>query len=333
MSVCITPTSCLTQVASSLWNQLALSLSDAAGQMVTTLFGWWTTTAPLDVDSALVRTGQQYVTSWIALPVAVLAVLAAVGWGVLTGSFGWVTDVARGMVVFGVVAAGSLPVVSALQAWSAALARGLLAATPTGDVGRRLVTLLELPGSQPLTIAFWAAIVLIVSAVQYLLMLFRDGAVLVLAAVLPLAAAGQFNRGSVLWLPKIAGWLLAFIFVKPAAALIYFFGLSMVGQGRGVHELAVAVCLLLAAIFALPAMLRLVTFAVTPAPMSSSSLGTVATVTGLGASVAQASASRRYLSTAAPRGASAAGPAAAGAAAAASAVSAASKVPARGVTP
>jgi hypothetical protein len=336
MAICITPQGCALSVANSFWAGLADWLKTGAGQMVTTLFGWWTTTPSLGLDTEVVHTAQNYVTEWIAVPVAVLAVLAAVGWGVLGGGVGWVADIARGLVVFGVVAAGSIPIVAALQTWSTDLAKGLLSAVPTRDVGARLITLLDLPGtSSSLIVCFWAFLLLIAAAIQYLMMLFRDGAILVLTAVLPIAAAGKFNRASAFWLPKVAGWLLAFIFVKPAGALIFYLGLTLIGKGHGVQALATGICVMIASIFALPAMLRLVTFAVNSAPMGSSALSGIATASGFAVAASQiATRPRAGATSAAGAGATGAGAAPAGAAiAAASSASAAKKTVAGFVTP
>jgi hypothetical protein len=287
MAICITPQGCVLEAANSFWTGLADATTAAAGQMVTTLFAWWTTTPPLDLNTVITHTAQRYVTEWIALPVAVLAVLAAVGWGVLGSGVAWIGDIARGLLVFGIVTAGSLPIVAALQTWSSSLAKGILSAVPTHDVGGRIITLLDLPGGSPLLVIFWGILVLLAAAIQYVMMLFRDGAVLVLTAVLPLAAAGQFNRASLLWLPKVTGWLMAFIFLKPAAALIYYLGLSLIGQGQGLHALVTAICMMVTAIFALPAMLRLVTFATAAAPMGSGALTGISTASGFAVAGAQ----------------------------------------------
>ncbi len=315
MGACITPQGCLADVLDGFWGGLADAAVEAAGQMVTQLFTWWTATGSASVDTAVLRTAQSYVLTWIGIPVAVMALLATVSWGVAGASHTWVRDVARGLLVFGVSAVGSIPIVRALQEWSESLTTGLLAAVPTRDVGARFTTLLSLSDTAPALVAFWGSLVLMVGAVQYLLMLFRDGAVLVLTVMVPVAAAGQFSRGSVLWLPKITGWLLAFVFVKPAAALIYYLGLSLIGEGRGVQALVTGLCVMVAAVFALPALLRLVTFAVNAAPMNSNALGAAATVTGMTATGAQLAASRRLSAgAAAPQGAApamAAAPAAA----------------------
>lgn len=303
MTVCLSPASCLNSMSGTILSGVADAIKEAAGQMITALFGWWTRTPSIPLDIGLIHTAQTYVTIWIAVPVAVMALLAAVGWGVLIGGFAWVSDLTRGLIVFGIVAAGSIPITVALQDWSTSLSDGLLSAVPTRDVGGRFLVLLDLPGSSSLIVAFWAVILLLVAVVQYLMMLFRDGAVLVLTAVLPLAAAGQFNRGSALWLPKVAGWLMAFIFIKPAAALIYYLGLGLIGKADGVQALATGVCVMISAIISMPAMLRLVTFAVTAAPMGSGALAGAATVSGIAASGAHVLASRQARSAAAPTGA------------------------------
>ena len=322
MSLCFTPQGCLLEAVDSVWSGFADTVRIAAGQMLTALFGWWTVTPSMSVDATVTRTAQTFVTSWLALPIAVIALIAVVGWGVASGSDTWVRDVARGLLVFGIVAAGAIPIVAALQAWSESLARGLLGAVPFGDVGKWFTRALNVPGLSPGMLSFWSAIIFLAGAVQYVLMLFRDGVVLLLTVLLPVAAAGQFTRSSMLWLPKLAGWLLAFVFLKPAAALVYFVGLTLVGQVDGVQGLATAACLLVAAVGALPALLRLVTFAVDSAPLHTNALALGATASGIAASGAQllmrsggATAGGAAAATGAAGTAAAAPPIAAGAAA------------------
>lgn len=295
---CITPQACVMAVADTFWGGLADAIRTAAGQAVMFLFTWWTDTSSPSVDTAVVHTAQRFATAWIAAPVAVLAVLAVIVWTVGTGSPAWIRDLARGLLVFGVTAAGSIPIVAALQGWMDGLSDALLNAVPTGDVGRLLVDGLTLPGVDAVQVTFWSALLFLVSLVQYVMMLFRDGAVLVLTVVLPIAAAGQFNRGSLLWLPKVTGWLLAFLTFKPAAALIYFVGFSLISRSSDVGTIASGLCVMVAAVFALPALMRLVTFAVSSPHPGGAALSTLATAAGIGASVAQVS-GRRGAATAA----------------------------------
>ncbi|GLY17996.1 hypothetical protein Kisp01_50100 [Kineosporia sp. NBRC 101677] len=301
---CLTPMGCLDKVTDSFWGSLSSAINTAAGEMLTTLFGWWIETPSLDVQALYIRQAQGYVTAWIAIPVAVLAIFAAVAWGVLGGGLAWGADVARGLLIFGVVAAGSLPIIDGLQSWADALSAGFLGAVPTEGVGARYLSVISTAGVRaPLLGSLWALIMLIAAIIQYLLMLFRDGALLVLTAVLPLAAAGQFSRGSMLWLPKVLGWLIALVFFKPAAALVYFIGFKIMAEGQGMQSLATAICTMLAAIFALPAMLSLVSFAASPPAMNSTAVGSAASVAGLAVSATQAQALQGVAGAAPPPGA------------------------------
>jgi hypothetical protein len=332
--VCLSPQSCVMAGLDTFWGSLADGIRQAAGEAVTFLFSWWAGTGSTPVDTAVVHTAQRFATVWIAVPVAVLAVLAVIVWTVGTGNPAWIRDLARGLLVFGVTAAGSIPMVSALQRWMDGLAEGLLAAVPTGDVGRRLIEDLTLPGVDSTQVAFWGLIVFLVSLVQYVLGVFRDGAVLILTVVLPVAAAGQFSRGSLLWLPKVTGWLLAFLMYKPAAALIYYVGFSLVGRSSDVRSLATGLCLMVTVVLALPALLRLVTFAVASPYPSGTALSGAATATGITTSIAQLTGRRGAATgaiTAAPTGAAV--PVAGAATAAVGAASAAKSAVSKTVTP
>ena len=293
MSFCLTPSGCALAAVDSVWGQLADQIRVAAGAMLVDLFGWWTRTGTTPVDQPVLHTASTFVLTWIALPAAVLALLATVGWGLLSGTYDWVRNVVRGCLVFGATASASIVVVRLLQDWSESLAAGVLDAVPTRDLGGRLVDLLALPGVSPAQVTFWSSLMLLVGAIQWLLMLSRDAAVLVLTVMLPLAAAGQFAHASRTWLPRIIGWQLALIFFKPAAALVYWLGLSLLGTATGVQSVAVALVMLITATVALPVLLRLVTFAFDGLPDGQRGLSSVATVVGMTATVAQLVATRR----------------------------------------
>ena len=71
---------------------------------------------------------------------------------------------------------------------------------------------------------------LLVTLVQIILMIFREGAVVVLAGQLQLAAAGGFTRLTSGWLAKVTGWMLALIAYKPVAASIYAVAFALHGR-------------------------------------------------------------------------------------------------------
>ena len=63
-------------------------------------------------------------------------------------------------------------------------------------------------------------------------MLFRQAALVVLAGVLPLAAAGTLAPATRAWFSRTTGWMLAFIFYKPAAAAVYATCFALLGSGN-----------------------------------------------------------------------------------------------------
>ena len=123
---------------------------------------------------------------------------------------------------------------------------------------------------------------LVVSIGMALLMVFRLASATILALLLPIAAAGAPGTSTRAWLPKVVGWLLALIFLRPMIAAIYRIGFEFVAGGNdpanaalieqmgsagaqglpeaaadGFMTLLVGVMTLLVAVFALPVLLRL----------------------------------------------------------------------------
>ena len=78
--------------------------------------------------------------------------------------------------------------------------------------------MLTLDGAAPAVVVVLGIVAIVISAIQAVLMLFRQGALVILAGMMPLAAAGTLTPGTRSWFKRVAGWILALIFYKPAAA-------------------------------------------------------------------------------------------------------------------
>lgn len=95
-------------------------------------------------------------------------------------------------------------------------------------------------------------------------MLFRVAAIVILAIALPLAAAGSLGTGATKeWLPKVTGWLLAFIMFRPVAALIYAVGLEIMTRSDGndpVMGMLIGVAIMLTALVSLGALMKLLSW-------------------------------------------------------------------------
>jgi len=101
--------------------------------------------------------------------------------------------------------------------------------------------------------------------IQIGMLLLRSAVIVVLAGVWPLAAASSlFSSGDYLW-KKISGWLLAFILYKPAAAICYAAALRLMrssDESSGYISTIQGLTVLVLAIFALPALIKLLVPAV-----------------------------------------------------------------------
>ncbi len=75
---------------------------------------------------------------------------------------------------------------------------------------------------------------LVASVVVYFYMLGRVFVITLLAGLMPLAAAGTATEAGKEWFGKMVSYVVAFIFVKPAATVIYVVGLRLSDPGDGV---------------------------------------------------------------------------------------------------
>lgn len=246
---------------------------------------WW-----LDIDmnpAALVGAVDSRFRSTIAYIASIIMVIALLSAAIQTmwrrdGTV--VADSAAGLFKAVLVIFGAWAVLGAL--WT--LADGLtdaLAPTPAnidvdpilaltaGAVGPGLAILIIIASSVGAIVALGMA----------LMMVFRLASSVVLALLLPIAAAGAVGTSTRPWLPKVGGWLLALIFLRPMVAAIYRIGFEVIAGGNdpqnaalvqqlsrasdpntlpaaaadGLMTLLVGVMTLLVAVFALPVLLRL----------------------------------------------------------------------------
>ena len=135
----------------------------------------------------------------------------------------------------------------------------------------------------PVLVIIISAIGFIASLGMALLMVFRLASAVILFLLLPIAAAGAPGTSTRGWLPKVTGWLLALIFLRPTVAAIYRIGFEFMAGGNdpanatliqqmgqagdpdsipaaaadGLMTMLVGVMTLLVATFALPVLLRL----------------------------------------------------------------------------
>ena len=180
-------------------------------------------------------------------------------------------QLARFLVVYGMIAAGSAALGSALVYASDQMAADLIskatANTGFADHMAQLLGIAQAHGGGAtglaglLAVAF-AAIVLgiiafLTTLLQILLMFVRNGMLVLLIGILPLAAAMSNTEVGMHWFKKAWAWLIAFALYKPAAAVVYAVAFVLPGQ-QGINALMSGIMMLVLAVLALPALLRFV---------------------------------------------------------------------------
>jgi hypothetical protein len=133
----------------------------------------------------------------------------------------------------------------------------VLEASTGGQFASRLTSMLTLSGASPAVIVVLGIVAIIITAIQAVLMLFREGALVILAGLLPLAAAGMMAPGTRTWFRRVTGWMLALIFYKPTAAAVYATAFSMIGAGKGASTILVGFAMVFLSLLALPVLMRL----------------------------------------------------------------------------
>ncbi len=223
-------------------------------------------------------------TWWIQIPSPNLATEPAV-----TRIQAWLLPITVAIGIGGVIAAGLrmaltrranplLDVSSGLLALAAAITLGVivptlllkagdawstwvLQASTGGHFTQRLTGILQLGGNAaPAVVLILGLVAIVLALVQAVLMLFRQVALVILAGVLPLAAAGAVAPLTRPWIRKISSWMLALICYKPAAAAVYAAAFTMIGSGRGTRTVLMGFVTLLLSVIALPALMKFFTW-------------------------------------------------------------------------
>jgi hypothetical protein len=143
------------------------------------------------------------------------------------------------------------------DAWSA----WVLQVSTGGHFAQRLNLVLQLGGGAAAAVVLvFGLVAIVLSLIQAVLMLFRQAALLILAGVLPLAAAGSIAPMTRTWVRKVTAWMLALIFYKPAAAAVYATAFTMVGSGRSSRTMLLGFVMMLLSVLMLPALMKFFTW-------------------------------------------------------------------------
>jgi hypothetical protein len=196
----------------------------------------------------------------ITVAVAVLAMIAAAGKMALTRKANPLIDVGSGLAVIAATSALGVLLPTMLLKAGDAWSSWVLTASTGGQFAARLTTVLTMPGAASGVVVVLGIVAIVMAAIQAVLMLFRQAALVILAGVLPLAAAGTLAPGTRAWFRRVTGWMLALIFYKPAAAAVYATAFTMIGKGKDPRTILMGFATVLLSLLALPVLMKFFTW-------------------------------------------------------------------------
>src|SRR5215470_936707 len=240
---------------------IAQAIEAGVRWIVTNTATWWVRLPSPDLAAEPAVTRIQQWLLPITAAVAVGGVIAAGVRMALTRRANPLLDVTGGLLT--VAAASTLGtaavtlLLKAGDAWSA----WVLQESTGGHFAQRLNLVLQLGGGAAAAVVLvFGLVAIVLSLIQAILMLFRQAALLILAGVLPLAAAGSIAPMTRTWVRKVTAWMLALICYKPAAAAVYAVAFTMVGSGRSPRTALMGFVMMLLSVLMLPALMKFFTW-------------------------------------------------------------------------
>jgi hypothetical protein len=281
--------SAIGSIASDAVQQLAQAVQNAVSQVLAAALTLWVHVPSPNLQTDPVpRALQQDLWPW-TVSVALIGFIVVAGRMALTRKGTALADLGKGILVMAcTTAAGTILPTLLLQAgddWST----WILEKSTGGDFSARFggmfggIAIAGGGAGAGFTIIV-GIVFLLVGLIQAALLLFRMGSVVVLAGVLPLAAAGQLTPMTSGWFKTTASWMLAFIFWKPAGAAVMAAGFYMFGSGTSVLDIITGLAIIILSLVALPSLMKFFNFAGEIGSSGGSLLGTaIGAATALGA--------------------------------------------------
>jgi hypothetical protein len=248
-------------VASDALSSVASAISSGVAWVTANSVSWWVKLPSPDLTAEpAVNSLQQWMLP-IAAAVAVFGVIVAGAKMTLTRKANPLIDVGSGLATIAATSAVGVLLPTLLLKAGDAWSNWVLQASTGGQFGARLSALLGMSAIEsPAVVVVLGIVAIVLSAFQALLMLFRQGALVVLAGALPLAATGTLTPATRPWFKKVTGWMMALIFYKPCAAAVYAAAFTMAGTGKNLTTILAGLAMIALSLVALPALMRFFTW-------------------------------------------------------------------------
>ena len=201
-------------------------------------------------------------TYWLVMIVATLSIIIAGSRMMLSRDTKPAKDLAIGLGITAITVAGGLGLVVMSMQVTDAFSDAILGNLDGGTLGKEVTVEQMFPegegqGAVPTAMMIvFGPMIALAAAVQMMLMYARLGMIVMFAGLLPLAASATMTSAGRGWFIKITAWLAAAILYKPVAILIYAVAYQMM-VGHSAGAIFGGIALMVLAIFALPALMRL----------------------------------------------------------------------------
>jgi hypothetical protein len=254
-------TSATSSVTSDVLSGLADAISDGVRWTVQNTATWWIAIPSPNLAAEPAITAIQAWLLPITAAVAIAAMIAAGVRMVIARRANPLLDVTGGLLTLAAATTLGTVVPALLLKAGDVWSDWILQVSTGGQFAQRLTNVLVLGGgAAPAVVLIFGIAAIVLSLVQAVLMLFRQAALVILAGVLPLAAAGSIAPLTRPWIRKIASWMLALICYKPAAAAVYATAFTMIGSGKSPRAVLMGFVMLVLSVLTLPALMKFFTW-------------------------------------------------------------------------
>ena len=259
-------------------NSLFHGVTDSLGDLAKSLGSFWVSTPSIPLtgeDNAV--TFIRDTTLWYVGVLMVISVLIAAGQMMWTRKGQPLTELLSSLLKFAIINAASVSGVTMLLDSGDKFSAWIIKQSTDEGFDKALSNLMgpEVFKSEiSMGIAIFAIVMgiiaIIVAVIQIGLLIVRSAMALILVGTLPLAFSATNTSWGKQWSQKHVSWLIAFILYKPVASLVYAAAFKVFGSagkidgddGQRMTYFISGLVLMVAALFALPAMMRLIVPAV-----------------------------------------------------------------------
>ena len=259
-------------------NSLFHGVTDSLGDLAKSLGSFWVNTPSIPLtgeDNAV--TFIRDTTLWYVGVLMVISVLIAAGQMMWTRKGQPLTELLSSLLKFAIINAASVSGVTMLLDSGDKFSAWIIKQSTDEGFDKALSTLIGpevFKSGITVGIAIFAIVMgiiaIIVAVIQIGLLIVRSAMALILVGTLPLAFSATNTSWGKQWSQKHVSWLIAFILYKPVASIVYAAAFKVFGSvgkvdgddGQRMMYFISGLVLMIAALFALPAMMRLIVPAV-----------------------------------------------------------------------